>query len=215
MCHDPFAAPPSLPQTPGNSSTPEFPNFGSSNFYPSGGNNPSWLLPPSYQQPPQVLPPTQPTPGTSKATQPRRSTRVRQQPAPRPGDVYGNSNPKQCHQMDLRTQLPIEGTPVQPSAGNLVALNPASPSDYIDPPIDGPSAGSLSYQDPELILHHLAQEGGAPLISFLLAKAIPSDNEEGKTLPLATSEVRSWQYQDILQLPKAQKEEWKKACHED
>ena len=30
-----------------------------------------------------------------------------------------------------------------------------------------------------------------------------------------TSEVRSWQYQDILRLPKAQKEEWKKVCHEE
>ena len=100
--------------------------------------------------------------------------------------------------MDLRTQLPNEGTPVQPSAGNPVAPEPASPSGYIDPPSDGPSAGSLRYQDPELILPRLAQEGGAPLISFLLAKVIPSDNEEGRTLPPATSEVRSWQYQDIL-----------------
>ena len=122
--------------------------------------------------------------------------------------------------MDLRSQLPNERTPVQPSGGSPIALDPPSPSSILgDPPIDPPTdpwnAGALCYQDPELILPRLAQEGGAPLISFLLAKAIPSDNEEGKTLPPTTSEVRSWQYQDILQLPKVQKEEWKKACHEE
>ena len=118
--------------------------------------------------------------------------------------------------MDLRTQLANEGTPVQPSGGSLIASDPPSPSGLIGtPPTDPWNAGSLRYQDPELILPRLAQEGGAPLISFLLVKAIPSENEEGKTLPPATSEVRSWQYQDILWLPKVQKEEWKKACHEE
>lgn len=82
-------------------------------------------------------------------------------------------------------------------------------------PVGGPSAASLHYQDHELDLHHLAQEGGAPLINFLLAKAIQSDNEHDKSLPPATSTVREWQFRDILQLPKAQKEEWKAACHEE
>ena len=117
--------------------------------------------------------------------------------------------------MDLRTQLPNEGTLVQPSGGSPITSDPPSPSSIIgdlsiDSPTDPWNAGSLHYQYPELILPRLAQEGGAPLISFLLVKAIPSDNDKGKTLPPSTSEVRSWQYQDILRLPKAQKEEWKK-----
>ena len=82
-------------------------------------------------------------------------------------------------------------------------------------PVGGPSAASLHYQDLELILPHLAHEGGAPLINFLLAKAISPEDEPDKSLPPAISRVREWHYQDILQLPKAQKEEWKTACHEE
>ena len=60
----------------------------------------------------------------------------------------------------------------------------------------------------------MCQEGGAPFINFLLAKAISPDDERDKSLP-ATSRVREWHFRDILQLPKAQKEEWKAACHKE
>ena len=193
----------------GELSSTEDPNSVLRNFYPQGG------LPPNpyqvrNQQPAQNPPPVQP--GMPPVVILRQSGRTRRQPAPRPGDVYGNRNPTQRHQMDLRSQLPNEGTPVQPSGGSPIASDPPSPSSILgDPLIDLPTdpwnAGALHYQDPELILPRLAQEGGAPLISFLLVKAIPSDNEKDKSLPPATSEVRSWQYQDILQLPKVQKEE--------
>ena len=113
-------------------------------------------------------------------------------------------------QMDLRTQLPNEESPEQSSAESLVALDSA-PSDRNTLP----AAGLISYQDQELILSRLAHEGGAPLFFFLLAKAIPSENELDKTLPPTVSRVREWQYQDILRLPKVQKEEWKTACWEE
>ena len=130
--------------------------------------------------------------------------------------------------MDLRTRLPInEDIPEQssvdtPARGSTPTWSrPATPpDDHLfgtppDEPSTEPPAGLISYQDPELILNRLAHEGGAPFINFLLAKAIQPDSERDKSLPPATARVREWQYQDILQLPKAQKEEWKKACHEE
>ena len=96
-------------------------------------------------------------------------------------------------QVYLRTQLPNEETPEQSSAESPVAPDSA-PSGSNTPP----AAGLISYQDQELILSRLAHEGGVPLINFLLAKAIPSENELDKTLPPTISRVREWQYQDIL-----------------
>lgn len=75
---------------------------------------------------------------------------------------------------------------------------PSSPNMYTS--VSRQSAVSLCYQDHELTLQCLAQEGGAPLINFLLAKATPSDYEHDKTLLPATSKVREWQFRDILQL---------------
>ena len=107
-----------------------------------------------------------------------------QQPAPQPGDVYRNRNPMQRQQVDLRTQLPNEETPEQSSAESPIAPGSA-PSGWDTLP----DTGLISYQDHELILSRLAHEGGAPLINFLLAKAIPSENELDKTLPPAISRV--------------------------
>ena len=75
--------------------------------------------------------------------------------------------------------------------------------------------GSIRYQGLEPDLRRLAHEGGAPLINFLLAKAIPPVDECDKSLPPAISRIREWHFQDILQLPRAQKEEWKAACREE
>ena len=47
-------------------------------------------------------------------------------------------------------------------------------------------------------LAQLCQEGGVPLINFLLVHAMPS--HEQSTLP-STQSVRDWHFQDILQLP--------------
>ena len=56
------------------------------------------------------------------------------------------------------------------------------------------------------------QEGGAPLINFLLAQAIPPNERDAL---LSTQSVRDWSFQDILHLPIVEREEWKKACHEE
>ena len=53
-------------------------------------------------------------------------------------------------------------------------------------------------------LAQLCQEGGVPLINFLLANAMPS--HEQSTLP-STQAVRDWHFQDILQLPTREQEE--------
>ena len=167
--------------------------------------------------------------------QPRRSGRARRQPAPDLNDVYGNRTPAQRHGIDLRTRLPPSGgdNPIVPQPGNLVAPGPAPQVDNrknaprrpdtpprhfsnIEKRVSArPPAVEISYQDLGLTLPRLMQEGGAPFINYLLAQAIQPDDERDKSLPPAVSRVRDWQFQDILRLPKAQKEEWKKACHEE
>ncbi|KAJ3912346.1 hypothetical protein F5877DRAFT_84907 [Lentinula edodes] len=55
----------------------------------------------------------------------------------------------------------------------------------------------------------LCREGGVELIYFLMAKAVPFEGE------LKSSEnVHEWTYKDITRLPKAEHEEWLKACQE-
>ena len=61
-------------------------------------------------------------------------------------------------------------------------------------------------------LAQLCQEGGVPLINFLLAMPMPP--HEKSTL-LSTQSVRDWHFQDILRLPTREREEWKKACLEE
>ena len=170
---------------------------------PPGGNNQGTI---PYQQP-QAVPLVLPEAGPSGSA------------APRPGDIYRNRTPMERQQMDLRTRLPInEDISVQSSPeSEPVALDPPTPtSSGFNTPETEPSVRLLHHQDPELTLSSLVQEGGAPLINFLLAKAIPSVDELDKSFPTAAqTNVRAWQFQDILQLPKAQKEEWKTACHEE
>ncbi|PIL22579.1 hypothetical protein GSI_15268 [Ganoderma sinense ZZ0214-1] len=57
----------------------------------------------------------------------------------------------------------------------------------------------------------LCREGGASLIQFLIAKAIPPD--EGEKVPPAN--VREWTYRDIASLPNAERKEWFTACREE
>ena len=67
-----------------------------------------------------------------------------------------------------------------------------------------------------LVIRKLAiacQEGGAPLIKFLLACAIPLADERDALL--STHSVLDWHFQDVLRLPTREREEWKKACHEE
>ena len=183
---------------------PESPIFGGGNFYPPGGINPN--LPWFYQQQPQAMPPVLPEPGPSGNTLPRRSGRNRRAPAPQPGDVYGNRNPLQRQQLDLRTQLPInEDIPVQSSANSPVAPGTAPSSGPRTPP--DPSAGLLRYQDLEPTMLRLAHEGGAPFINYLLAQAIQPDNERDKSLPPTVSRVRDWHFQDILKKKESQSSE--------
>ena len=72
------------------------------------------------------------------------------------------------------------------------------------------AATTISYMG-QKTLAQLCQEGGVPLINFLLAHAMPS--HEQSTLP-STQSVRDWHFQDILRLPTRERE-WKKACLEE
>ena len=75
----------------------------------------------------------------------------------------------------------------------------------------GANLSYLGHHTPQSLLV-LTQEGGVPLINFLVAMAIPP--HEQSTL-LSTQSVQDWHFQDILRLPTREQEEWKKACLEE
>ena len=118
-------------------------------------------------------------------------------------------------QMDLRRGLANlqAGNPAQAQQEVPVALEPlpeVSDEDdgleYLTESVE--VATMLSYMG-QKTLAQLCQEGGVPLINFLLALAMPS--HEQSTLP-STQSVWDWHFQDILRLPTREREEWKKAC---
>jgi hypothetical protein len=129
--------------------------------------------------------------------------------------------------MDRRRRLPQGGVPAIPPAGQQpVAPAPAQPSPW-DVPFDditdddediyrlsGSAVAPIRYHN-LLLTMDVVQEGGAPLINFLLARAIHPDNEVDKSLPRLRTDVRDWHFRDILKLPRVQKEEWKTACHKE
>ena len=57
----------------------------------------------------------------------------------------------------------------------------------------------------------LCREGGVELITELLSKVVPVDDD---ALP-DTSKIRDWTFKDILKLPSAQQKEWMNACREE
>jgi len=60
----------------------------------------------------------------------------------------------------------------------------------------------------ESTMMKLAREGGVPLISYLLSKAITDEIN-------LSDNIQEWTFQDIARLPKQNQEEWKKAYYEE
>ena len=155
----------------------------------------------------------------SGSTQRRRSSRVQQPASTHPDDVYGSLDPVSCQQMDLRhglANLPAENPARAVQEENTVAPEPLSEDPSEDygleyAPETAGVATTISYMG-QKTLTQLCQEGGVPLINFLLALAMPS--HEQSTLP-STQSVQDWHFQDILRLPTREREEWKKACLEE
>ena len=55
----------------------------------------------------------------------------------------------------------------------------------------------------QLLLTHLAQEGGVKFLDLLLAKAVPHIDLESPD----TSSIREWTFKDIQKMPSEQQEE--------
>ena len=154
----------------------------------------------------------------SGSTQPRQSSRVRQPASTHPDDVYGSLDSVSRLRMYLQCGL-----------ANLQAENPAQALQEEDPVAPEPlpevpdeddgleyltetaEVAMMSYMGQKM-LTQLCQEGGVPLIIFLLTMVMPP--HEKSTL-LSTHSVQDWHFQDILRLPTREQEEWKKACLEE
>jgi hypothetical protein len=65
--------------------------------------------------------------------------------------------------------------------------------------------GLTPFEDAETLAERICQDGGAPLLSFLLAKAI-SPVADAPTHP------KDWGYKDLARLPQLEQNEWQNAC---
>ena len=74
--------------------------------------------------------------------------------------------------------------------------------------------GSNDLTSVDSITANISQEGGAKLIYYLLSAAIQPSDRAGGDLP-SVSNVREWQYRDLMCFPKAAQKEWKAACYEE
>ena len=151
---------------------------------------------------------------------PRRSGRVQQRRII-PDNVYGQRNPTDVDRMTQRDwQNQLGNVPAFQGGPPVAPVTPTVPEEEQPQPgnlwrdLQGPSGGAnLCYQgQPADSLLVATQEGGAPLINFLLAVAI-SPHEPGALS--STQSVRDWNFRDLLRLPTREREEWKYACREE
>ena len=113
------------------------------------------------------------------------------------GEGVGSSQPKAGPSRQQRQQVP----------GPSSAPDPA-PSDE---PVESAESDEDDAESAELLMAQLCREGGVELITELLSKAVPVDDD---ALP-DTSKIRDWTFKDILKLPSAQQKEWMNACREE
>ena len=168
-------------------------------------NNPleERYLPAQQSGPPPALGEQNP----SSSAEPRQSSRVRRPTSTHPDDVYGSMDPASCLRMDLRHGLanlqarnPAQASQEEPVAPGPFPEVPEFPEEdegivYLTETVE--VATMLSYVG-QKSLAQLCQEGGVPLVNFLLAMAMPSHKKS--TLP-STQSVQDWHFQDILWLP--------------
>ena len=151
------------------------------------------MLQAHYQPAQQAGPPpalTEQDPSSS--TQPRRSVRVRQPASTHPDDVYGSLDPVSRQWIDLRcgfANLQAENPNQALQEENLVAPEPLPEVPNEEPdlkylPETAGVATTASYMG-QKTLAQLCQEGGVPLIVFLLAMAMPPHKQS--TLPSTQS----------------------------
>ena len=74
--------------------------------------------------------------------------------------------------------------------------------------------GSNDLTSADNITTNISQEGGAKLIYYLLSAAIQPSDRAGGDLP-SVSNVREWNYRDLMHFPEAAQTEWKAACYEE
>ena len=98
--------------------------------------------------------------------------------------------------------------PAAPRQRQVPGPSNGEPQRKRDTPLT-PSRGSVDEVE-DLLTAQLVQEGGAELLRYLLAKAVPPDESTPNVTPF-----REWTFRDIMRLPEAQQREWKAACREE
>jgi len=188
------------------------------------------VLPPPVLEEVPPAPPRQPTPvprtpslerrasPPPPPSAPKRPQRTRRVPK-KPGNVYGDHHPvdilldptgkkgqrKAKETVPERRNVPgpsrIPGgfqTPEREDPVPVPSISPTPSELDIERGLDDPESEELN---------RICRDGGVPLLSFLLAKAIS---------PIAdvttTSDPKTWVYRDIARLPKAEQTEWQDAC---
>ena len=142
----------------------------------------------------------------------RKSTRVRTQVS-RPDNAYGDRAPAEIERdVSSETKWRKMVGDDEPRSSRSKATSDAEkrvPGPSSQPPSRADAREHLGEDEDRMA--KLCREGGVELITELLSKAVPVDDD---ALP-DTSKIRDWTFKDILKLPSAQQKEWMNACREE
>ena len=176
--------------------------------------------PPDFMQPPAqdeeqeepAPPPTPPLEQVPEQQGPRRSARENKGVPPlRPGNVFGERRkPTDILQKERGWKY------------DAVSDKPIGHSYWDQQIVEGQQSPGSSSSDThqqssvfdfhsEVEMAKLCQEGGVGLVNYLLAKAIPPDDNDNVLLGPAKN-VREWSFRDVQRLPAAEQSEWHQAC---
>jgi hypothetical protein len=145
---------------------------------------------------------------------PRRSRRETKVPK-RPGNVYGDRHPVEIlkNPTGKKGKRGAKGPKTKENVPGPSRINPDIPQPVWDDPLRTPPISPTSSElDIERGLDRYEEEaervcrdGGVPLLSFLLAKAI-------SPIANATTDPKYWVYKDLARLPQLEQKEWQDAC---
>ncbi|EIM82375.1 uncharacterized protein STEHIDRAFT_64864 [Stereum hirsutum FP-91666 SS1] len=161
------------------------------------------VAPPAVPQRDPSPPPQPRNEPPAPLQEPRRSGRERRAPTRLTGGKGPLPTEQQIEPPTKGAQRRAQGPqPGRSSAGQESNDQNQVPGPSSEPNTSGHGEPSVAPGDEAGILARLCREGGAELIHFLMAKAVPL---EGEFRP--AENVREWTYKDIARLPKAERDE--------
>lgn len=146
--------------------------------------------------------------------EPRCSGRIRNPALSKPENIYGQRPPAEIERDINQTQTWQEAAENSPrtSPEPVPRLSSVNNPDLPGTSASNPHADNDQQTDQ---VAKLARERGVTFINYLLAKAVPLEDNSVDTRVPDPSHVREWSFKDIMKFAPKEHKEWLDACHEE